>query len=162
MLCREHGNKSVLCVTFSSQTIKYQNITWTLRIRVFWFSEKHFRGGVSKSEPIFQCFALPDKKRSWAVSWCQKLPFCIFPGYVLKKQSEKTFEHHKDIGTGGVNRNQTNHQETNTQRLTFHLQGVDFGYVVVGDEAFSLGWKGSRFPPFSMPEIKYRSMIDFL
>lgn len=38
----------------------------------------------------------------------------------------------------------------------FCFQGVDFGHVVAGDEAFSLGWKGFRFPPLSVPGIETR------
>lgn len=36
----------------------------------------------------------------------------------------------------------------------FRFQGVDFGYIVAGDEAFSLRRKGFSFPPFSMPGIE--------
>lgn len=36
----------------------------------------------------------------------------------------------------------------------FRFQGVDFGDVVAGDEAFSLCGKGLSFPPFSVPGIE--------
>lgn len=39
----------------------------------------------------------------------------------------------------------------------FRFQGVDFGYVVAGDEAFSLCGKGLSFPPFSVPGIETHS-----
>lgn len=48
-------------------------------------------------------------------------------------------------------------QQTKPSKMTackdslFCLQSVDFGYIVAGDEAFSLCWKGFSFPPFSMP-----------
>lgn len=45
-------------------------------------------------------------------------------------------------------------KDGNMQDSLFCFHGVDFGYVVAGDEAFSLCWKGFSFPPLPMPGIE--------